>query len=58
MVSSPQISAQRLYQAASGPKELWMVDDCLHAQAPEICAVDYKERVNRFFANALQRLNV
>jgi fermentation-respiration switch protein FrsA (DUF1100 family) len=51
-------SAHRLYAAASGPKELWLVENCLHARAPEICALDYEQRVNGFFANALKRLNV
>lgn len=46
-------SAPRIYQAASGPKELWVVLDCGHARAPEVAHDEYKRRVNRFFTDAL-----
>jgi fermentation-respiration switch protein FrsA (DUF1100 family) len=46
-------SAYRIYDAASGPKELWIVPDCLHAQAPAILPEEYKRRVNDFFSRRL-----
>jgi uncharacterized protein len=49
----PPDSAQRLYAAASGPKELWMVPNCVHGQAPEIASEEFKTRVNSFFARWL-----
>ena len=42
---TPPASAERLYAAASGPRELWMVPDCTHAQAPTVAGDEYKERV-------------
>lgn len=46
-------SAQRLYEAASGPKELWIVPDCGHAYAPVVAPDEYKRRVNEFFQKYL-----
>jgi uncharacterized protein len=46
-------SAPRIYRAASGPKELWVVLHCGHARAPEVAHDEYKRRVNRFFTDAL-----
>ena len=46
-------SAPRIFAAASGPKELWVVPDCGHARAPEVAHEEYKERVIAFFRNAL-----
>lgn len=46
-------SAQRLYDAASGPKELWVVPECGHANAPVVAPDEYKRRVNEFFQKYL-----
>jgi dipeptidyl aminopeptidase/acylaminoacyl peptidase len=46
-------SAPRIFAAASGPKELWVVPDCGHARAPEVAHDEYTERVIAFFRNAL-----
>lgn len=46
-------SAQRLYDAASGPKELWVVPECGHAYAPVAAPDEYKRRVNEFFQKYL-----
>jgi uncharacterized protein len=47
-------SAYRLHEAASGPRELWIVPDCEHGQAPSVAADEYRERVNTFFATYLK----
>jgi dipeptidyl aminopeptidase/acylaminoacyl peptidase len=49
---SPE-SAGRLYAAASGPKELWVVPECAHGRGPEVAPDEYQERVNGFFARWL-----
>jgi uncharacterized protein len=41
--------AERIYQAASGPKKLWIVQGAEHASALGMQAVDYEERVIHFF---------
>ncbi len=46
-------SADRIYKAASGPKEIWTVPDCDHAYAPVVAADEYKRRVNGFFQKYL-----
>ncbi|MEA2573837.1 MAG: uncharacterized protein QOH93_1135 [Chloroflexia bacterium] len=46
-------SAQRLYDAATGPKELWVVPECGHAYAPVLAPDEYKQRVNAFFQRYL-----
>ncbi len=46
-------SAQRLYNAASGPKEMWVVPECGHAYAPVVAPEEYKQRVNKFFQRYL-----
>ncbi len=46
-------SAYRLYDAAPGPKELWVVQECGHASAPIIAPREYKQRVNGFFQRYL-----
>lgn len=46
-------SAQRLYEAASGPKQLWVVPECGHAYAPMLAPDEYKARVNSFFQRYL-----
>lgn len=47
------VSADQIYEAASGPKELWIVPDCRHAEAPNVAAEEYRRRVNQFFARWL-----
>ncbi|MEO5952348.1 MAG: alpha/beta fold hydrolase [Chloroflexia bacterium] len=46
-------SAQRIYDALSGPKELWVVANCGHARAPEVEPEEYRRRVNEFFKRTL-----
>lgn len=52
MLTDPE-SANRLYEAAPGPKELWVVPYCDHACAPLVAPDEYKRRVNGFFARWL-----
>jgi uncharacterized protein len=40
--------AERIYRAASGPKELWIVDGAEHASALGHAPAEYEERVIRF----------
>jgi fermentation-respiration switch protein FrsA (DUF1100 family) len=46
-------SANRIYEAASGPVELWVVPGCQHACAPVAAADEYKRRINDFFSRWL-----
>ena len=46
-------SADRLYAALTGPKELWIVPECGHARAPEVAYDEYRQRVNGFFKRTL-----
>jgi fermentation-respiration switch protein FrsA (DUF1100 family) len=46
-------SAHRLYEAASGHKELWVVPECSHAYGPILAPDEYKQRVNGFFQRHL-----
>jgi fermentation-respiration switch protein FrsA (DUF1100 family) len=46
-------SANAIYQAASGPKELWVVPECGHGCAPVVEPEEYKRRVNNFFQRTL-----
>lgn len=46
-------SAHRIYNAASGPKEMWLVPNCTHAQAPVVATEEYQRRVNAFFTRWL-----
>ena len=46
-------SADAIYQAASGPKELWVVPECGHGCAPVVEPEEYKRRVNSFFQRTL-----
>ena len=44
--------AERIYQAAQGPKELWIVPGAAHASALGQNPVDYEKRVVDFLENA------
>jgi dipeptidyl aminopeptidase/acylaminoacyl peptidase len=46
-------SATRIFEAAEGPKELWVVPDCGHSAGPQVSPSEYKQRVNDFFRRAL-----
>jgi dipeptidyl aminopeptidase/acylaminoacyl peptidase len=46
-------SAHKIFAELSGPKELWMVPDCAHGQAPAVAPEEYKHRVNGFFSRCL-----
>lgn len=45
----PTGAADRIYNAATGPKELWMVPNCGHALGPLVAYDEYQRRVNDFF---------
>jgi fermentation-respiration switch protein FrsA (DUF1100 family) len=49
----PAEQGLRLYEAASEPKELWMVDGMGHGSALEILPDEYEKRVIGFFDKAL-----
>ena len=46
-------SAHKIYEAASGPKELWLLPDCGHGCAPSVAPAEYRKRINGFFAKWL-----
>ncbi len=46
-------SANRIFEMASGPKELWVVPGCRHACAPAVEPEVYRRRVNDFFSRWL-----
>jgi fermentation-respiration switch protein FrsA (DUF1100 family) len=46
-------SARKLYEAARGPKELWMVPDCSHGAAPSVAPEEYTRRIIDFFSRYL-----
>jgi fermentation-respiration switch protein FrsA (DUF1100 family) len=46
-------SAYKIFAELPGPKELWMVPDCTHGQAPAVAPEEYKARVNGFFSRWL-----
>jgi uncharacterized protein len=46
-------SAGKIFAAAQGPKELWMVPDCGHGQGPVVSPEEYKHRINDFFQRTL-----
>ncbi|MEO8288338.1 MAG: alpha/beta hydrolase [Chloroflexota bacterium] len=41
-------SAQRIYDAASGPKELWVVPECGHSLGPVVSPEEYRRRIADF----------
>lgn len=46
-------SAHKIYEAATGPKELWLLPDCGHGCAPSVAPAEYRRRINGFFAKWL-----
>jgi fermentation-respiration switch protein FrsA (DUF1100 family) len=50
----PPEGARRLYDAASHPKELWLVDGAGHLEAFATNPQDYVDRLSRFFNAALR----
>jgi len=46
-------SASKIYDAASGPKELWLLPECGHGCAPSVAPAEYKRRINEFFSRWL-----
>jgi fermentation-respiration switch protein FrsA (DUF1100 family) len=46
-------SAQQIYDALEGPKELWVIPNCGHARGPEVVPDEYRRRVNEFFTRTL-----
>ncbi|HKP55023.1 MAG TPA: alpha/beta fold hydrolase [Chloroflexia bacterium] len=51
-LTHPQ-SAYKIYQAATGPKELWLLPECGHGCAPSVAPAEYKRRINEFFSRWL-----
>jgi fermentation-respiration switch protein FrsA (DUF1100 family) len=49
----PVSDAQRLFSAASEPKELWIVAEAEHRCADKVCPEEYMTRVLDFFADCL-----
>jgi fermentation-respiration switch protein FrsA (DUF1100 family) len=49
----PVDSGRRLYEAAPGPKELWLVEGAGHSGAWTAHAEDYRDRVLDFYAKYL-----
>jgi fermentation-respiration switch protein FrsA (DUF1100 family) len=46
-------SASEIFSAASGPKELWMIPACGHAQGPAVSPDEYKSRIASFLTRYL-----
>ena len=49
----PVKSGRRLYDAASGPKELWQIENAAHTEGFKWQPAEYKRRVLEFYANYL-----
>jgi len=52
LLTHPQ-SAYKIYEAASGPKEMWLLPDCGHGLAPAVQPDEYKRRLNEFYSRWL-----
>jgi len=52
-LNTPPAETRRLYDAAPGPKELWLLDGVDHASACAVWTDDYRRRLRSFFARAL-----
>ncbi|MBV9884116.1 MAG: alpha/beta fold hydrolase [Sphingomonadaceae bacterium] len=52
-LSTPPDETRRLYDAAPGPKELWLLDGLGHAAASSVWTDAYRARVRALFARAL-----
>jgi fermentation-respiration switch protein FrsA (DUF1100 family) len=46
-------SADKIFAAASGPKEMWVIPDCGHSLGPLVSPFEYKERISDFLQRAL-----
>lgn len=46
-------SAHKIFDAAKGPKELWLLPDCGHGCAPSVAPEEYKRRINDFYSRWL-----
>jgi fermentation-respiration switch protein FrsA (DUF1100 family) len=46
-------SAHKIYDAAKGPKELWLLPECGHGCAPSVAPQEYKRRINDFYSRWL-----
>jgi fermentation-respiration switch protein FrsA (DUF1100 family) len=49
----PPGSGRRLYDAAPGPKEYWLVEGAVHAEGFDTAPVEYERRVLAFYARHL-----
>jgi dipeptidyl aminopeptidase/acylaminoacyl peptidase len=52
-LTDPQ-SAEKIYAAASGPKELWVIPNCGHSLGPVVSPFEYKARIGTFLRSALR----
>ncbi len=50
----PPQSGRQLYAVASGPKELWLVDNAGHSKAYKVAPAEYERRVLAFYSTYLQ----
>ena len=48
----PKRHAEAIYQAAAGPKELWLVPGAGHQKAMQIAPSEFQQRVLHFFSSA------
>jgi uncharacterized protein len=46
-------AAHRIYAAASGPKELWVIPDCEHSRGPVVSPEEYSSRIETFLKKSL-----
>jgi fermentation-respiration switch protein FrsA (DUF1100 family) len=52
--SVPAASLERLYEAARGPKAIWMVDGAGHGNYHAAAPLEYSTRLNEFFRSNLR----
>ena len=46
-------SADRIFAALSGPKELWVIPNCGHGQGPVVSPIEYRTRIAGFLRRSL-----
>jgi len=53
----PDAHAGYLYEAAGQPKELWLIQEAMHGGTLAAAGPEYERRLERFFSQALRRLD-